>query len=156
MRKLFGGFILFFLVSACLFAQINPGKSAWVSVKAAPIKASTWFFAGTRGNLQLGAEVSVLQVNGDWAEVRSISPSLTGWTRVSNLSSRLVAGTGTSASASEVALAGKGFSREVEDVYKSGGKVNYAEVDRMETFVVSTEELLAFMTEGRLTTGESR
>jgi len=157
MKKLFVCFILFSLVSTALFAQVRSGNPAWVSVRTAPVKTSTWFFAGTRGNLQMGDQVSVLQINGNWAEVRSTAnQSLTGWVSVGNLSHRLVVAEGSSVTASEVALAGKGFNKEVEAAYQSEGNLNYADVDRMESITVSQDDLLAFITEGRLSTGEQR
>ena len=155
MKKLFVLFCLVFLVSGVLFAQISRGGTAWVSSRTADLKSSTWFFASNRGTLQMGAQVSVLQVNGNWAEVRSsANSSLTGWTAVSNLSARQIVASGTGASASEVALAGKGFNREIEDAYKTGGNLNYADVDKTEAITVSRDELYQFVTDGRLNTGE--
>ena len=155
MKKITVLFFLCFLISGVLFAQISKGGTAWVSAKTAAVKSSTWFFASTKGTLQMGDQVSVLQVNGNWAEVRSsANSSLTGWTQTSNLSSRQIVSSSTGASASEIALAGKGFNQEVENSYKSDGKSNYADVDRTEAIVVSQEDLYKFVTEGRLVTGE--
>jgi hypothetical protein len=53
-----------------------------------------------------------------------------------------------------VALAGKGFNQEVENAYKSGGSLNYGDVDKTEAITVTPDELYAFITEGRLNTGE--
>ena len=145
------------LVSAALSAQISKGGTAWVSSRTAALKASTWFFAGTRGTLEMGAQVTVLQVNGNWAEVRSAgNSSLSGWTNTSNLSSRQIVSSGSGASASEIALAGKGFNQEIENSYKSDGKSNYDDVDRTEAITVSQEDLYKFVVEGRLVTGEQR
>ena len=148
-------FGLVLLASGTLFAQISKGGTAWVSAKTAAIKSSTWFFASTRGSLEMGAQVTVLQVNGNWAEVRSAAnTSLSGWTAVSNLSAKRIVASGTGASASEVALAGKGFNQEVENAYKANGTLNYADVDKTEAIKVSQDELLRFVTEGHLNTGE--
>ena len=155
MKKLFVLLALALLVSSALFAQIARGGTAWVSAKSVTLKSSTWFFAGTKGTLQMGAQVAVLQVNGNWAEVRSQNnSSLSGWTAVSNLSPRRIVSTGTGASANEIALAGKGFNQEVEDSYKSKGSYNYADVDKTEAITVSQDELYKFITEGHLITGE--
>ena len=156
MKKLLVCFVLFFLLSGVLFAQVTSGKPAWVSVKTAPVKSSTWFFASTRGNLSLGTEVAVLQVTGNWVEIRSNNPALSGWTSLGNLSPRLIVGEGTSTTAREVALAGKGFDRDVEAAFKAEGDLNYDDVDRMERITVSQDELLRFLTEGNLNTGEPR
>ena len=156
MKKLLVFFMLFLLVSGALFAQqITAGGTAWVSSKTADLKSSTGFFAGRVGTLQMGDQVTVLQISGSKVQVRSATnSSLSGWVASSSLSARRIVAAGSSASASEVALAGKGFSQEVEDVYKTEGNLNYADVDRTEAITVSTEELYAFVTEGRLNTGE--
>jgi aryl-alcohol dehydrogenase-like predicted oxidoreductase len=157
MKKLIAVFALVLLASGVLSAQVSRGATAWVASKSAALKSSTWFFAGTRGQLDMGAQVTVLQVSGNWAEVRSSSnTSLSGWTSVSNLSARRIVSTASGASASEIALAGKGFNQEVENAYKAGGSLNYADVDKTEAIAVSPEELLKFVTEGRLFTGEQK
>ena len=155
MKRLFILFGFFLLVSGALFAQIRSGNSAWVSTKAAELKSSTGFFASTVGSLEMGAEIKVLQVNGNWVEVESLAnTNIKGWTAASNLSTRRIVATGTGASASEIALAGKGFSQEVEDSYKTQGNLNFDDVDRTEAITVSRDELYFFVTEGRLATGE--
>ena len=154
MKKLCFLFALAMLLCGNLFAQISKGGTAWVSAKSAVLKSSTWFFAGTKGTLELGAQVTVIQVSGNWAEVRSAAnSSLSGWTAVSNLSAKKIVAAGTGASASEVALAGKGFNQEVENAYKTGAKANFADVDKTEAIKVSQDELYQFITEGHLITG---
>ena len=155
MKKLFILVALFLLISAAVFAQVKSGSNAWVSAKSAEIRSSSGAFASVKGTLLMGAQVAVLQVNGNWAEIRSAdNASLSGWTAVSNLSSRRIVASGSSATASEIALAGKGFSKEVEDSYKTGGKLNYDDVDKTEAIVIPVAELYKFVTEGHLVTGE--
>ena len=128
----------------------------YVAARTTDLKSSTGFFASKKGSLEYGAQVTVLQINGNWAEVRSAAnPSVSGWTSTANLSAkRIVAGSTTSASASEVALAGKGFNQEIENAYKSEHSLNYADVDRTEAQRVDEEALRAFLAEGRLAMGE--
>ena len=157
MKKIFILLALTLLVSGSLFAQIRAGSTAWVSSRSAPLKSSTWFFAANRGALDMATEVTVMQVNGNWAEVRSrANSSLSGWTQMSNLSARRILPSGTGASASEIALAGKGFNQEVEDAYRARGGLNFGDVDRVEAARVSQDELYSFVTGGRLFTGEPR
>ena len=158
MKKLFAVFILLFLAVGVLSAQFAKGGTAWVSVKSVTLKSSTWFFASNKGTLLYGDEVSILQVSGSWVEVRlTRSTAITGWVTTSNLSGRRVVVTGGTggASASELGLAGKGFNAEVENAYKADGNLNYADVDKTEAITVSDEELLRFMREGRLFTGDN-
>ncbi|MCL2558729.1 MAG: SH3 domain-containing protein [Treponema sp.] len=155
MRKIIFFAALFLLAGGALFAQISRGGTAWVSSRTAPVRASTWFFAGTRGTLVMGEQVSVLQVSGSWAEVRSSSnPSLTGWVALSNLSARRIVSSAAGATPAEVALAGKGFDRDVENAFRSGNNLNFYDVDRTEAITVSDAALLSFITGGRLLTGE--
>jgi hypothetical protein len=51
-------------------------------------------------------------------------------------------------------LAGKAYSPEVEKAYQDASQVNYSAVDFMESIVVSDEEVLVFMEDGELNTGE--
>jgi hypothetical protein len=155
MKRFIGLFLLFLLVTGALSAQISRGGTAWVSAKTVALKSSTWFFATNRGTVNYADEVSVLQVSGNWAEVRA--GNVTGWIAVSNLSARRIvaSATGSTATAAEVAQAGKGFNQEIENVYKTEGELNYDDVDRTEQLVVSDEDLLRFITEGRLTGGEN-
>ena len=146
--------VLVLLIAGTVFAQVRSGQTVWVSAKTVDLKSSTGFFASNVGAVQYGDEVSVLQVTGNWAQVRR-GASLTGWMSSANLSTKRIASTGStsSASASEVALAGKGFSQEVENTYKTSGDLNYADVDRTEALTVSRDELYRFVTDGRLAQG---
>ena len=155
MKKMLALLTLMLLVSGVLFAQISKGSTAWVSTKKADVKSGTGFFAKNIGTLELGAEVTVLEVNGNWAEVQSkANSSIKGWTALSNLSARRIVASGAGADASEIALAGKGFNQEVENAYKTNGNYNFDDVDKTEAITVSPDDLYKFVTEGRLNTGE--
>ena len=155
MKKLFILFILTMLISGALFAQISKGGTAWVSIKSATVKSSTWFFASTKGTLTMGAQVTVLQVNGNWAEIRSVANSaLSGWTSINNLSARQIVASGANVSGDDIAMAGKGFNQEIEDAYKSDGNLDYSGVDKTEAIKVTQEELYQFVVDGHLVTGE--
>lgn len=58
-----------------------------------------------------------------------------------------------SVSSDEVALAGKGFTEQVEAKLKAEGKLDFTWVDRMATFTVSEEQIRKFRTEGNLPGG---
>ena len=153
MKKVLVFSILVLLIAGTALAQVRSGQTVWVSARTVDLKSSTGFFASNTGVVQYGDEVSVLQVSGSWAQVQR--GTLTGWMSSANLSTKRIASTGStsSASASEVALAGKGFNQEVENTYKTSGNLNYADVDRTEALTVSRDELYRFVTEGRLAQG---
>jgi uncharacterized protein YgiM (DUF1202 family) len=149
-------FFAFLMISGAA-AQSLQGKTMYVSTKTAQVKSSTGFFAGTRGTLQYGDQITVLQERGAWVEIRSVSRSpINGWMKSAGLTTRrIVSGaSSTSASANELALAGKGFNEAVEKSYQDGNDLDYTLIDRMETQAVSEDELYTFLVEGHLVIGE--
>jgi hypothetical protein len=129
----------------------------WVNVNSANLKASTGFFAATVVAVKFADEVTIQSVKGTWVQVKTKANKV-GWIATSSLSSKRIAASGSAnASAREVALAGKGFSQEVENEYKKdGGKqANYTAVDAMEQVSISEQDLLQFVDEGHLSKGES-
>ena len=147
---------LFCLSVAGLFAQ-RVGDTLYVNVNSANLKSFTGFFASTTGAVGYGDEVRVLAINGRWAQVQRAYGNVSGWIVSSSLTTKRIAAQGSTASASarEIALAGKGFSPEVESEYKKNtGNLNYTAVDEMEKITISERELFAFMEEGRLNKGE--
>ncbi|MDR1429375.1 MAG: SH3 domain-containing protein [Spirochaetaceae bacterium] len=157
MKQLISTGILLLCLSGGLAAQALQGKTVYITVKRANLKESTGFFARVRGTLQYGDACTVLREQGRWVEVRSASgPSLQGWIASANVSTRRVVSSSTSASASadELALAGKGFSEEVERSYRAEGDLDYTGIDNMEQPVVNTGELRDFIVEGHLAGAE--
>jgi len=156
MKKIVGVLFVLVCVAAVIPAQAIKGGTMYVAAKTVELKSSVGFFASAKGTLAYGATVTIIQIKGDWAEVRSeANSSVSGWTPVANLSSkRIVSGAASGATANEVALAGKGFNQEVENAYKAKGKLNYADVDRTEAQKVSKKELQDFVTAGHLFQGD--
>ena len=146
----------FFVMASALQAQAIKGGTMYVAAKTIELKSSAGFFASAKETLAYGATVTILQIKGDWAEVRSVTnSSVSGWTAVANLSAkRIVSGATAGATANEVALAGKGFNQEVENAYKAKGRLNYADVDRTEAQKVPQKELYDFIVEGHLSLGD--
>jgi uncharacterized protein YgiM (DUF1202 family) len=145
------------ILTATAVAQVSKGQTAYVTAKSLALKSGTGFFAKTVGTLNYGDAVSVLQVNGKWAQVQSGGRTgISGWVAQTNLTTKRIVATGGTGSASsrEVAMAGKGFNEEVENAYKGSHNLNYAAVDVTEANTVSEDELLRFITEGRLSQGD--
>jgi hypothetical protein len=156
MKRVILMFVLVLLTAGFLAAQASRGGTMYVAVKTAALKSSTGFFASTKGTLSYGDRVTILQISGKNAEVRSAAnSSVSGWVATANLSAKqIVSGNTNTASAKEVALAGKGFNQEVENSYKAKGKANYADVDKVEAISVNATTLKKFLEDGRLSMGE--
>ncbi|MCL2759423.1 MAG: hypothetical protein FWD22_04360 [Treponema sp.] len=158
MKKILFVFCLVLFVTGFAAAQVRAGGTLYVATKTVDLKSGTGFFASNRGKLNYGDRVTVIQVSGKFVEVRSAAnTSVTGWTATANLTTKqVVAGTASTASAREVALAGKGFNQEVEQSYRNQQRnLNYADVDRVETITVNEADLRRFLEEGRLSMGDN-
>jgi len=150
MKKLF--FLLFVAVLCCgaAFSQ-SVGRTMYVMVKNTEVKSSTGAFADNVGVLNLGEAVTVAGTNGKWVQIRT--NKISGWVALASLSSRRVTGSANTASAGEIALAGKGFTPETELEYKKNG-LDYSGVDNMEKITIPIKDLQKFVEDGRLAKGE--
>jgi uncharacterized protein YgiM (DUF1202 family) len=143
-----------FIVSLIAAAAQTPGSTMYVAIKKADVRVSAGSFASVRGTLDLGAPVTVIQSRDKWMEVRSADPALSGWIASAALTGRRITASGYTPRAGEVAMAGKGFSGEIEQIYREGEGLDYSSVDAMESFSVPEGELYAFLAEGYLAKGE--
>jgi len=150
MRRFFLLISMILVAGAMIFSQSGDNRR-YVAVQTAALKDSTGFFARSLGELTLGTEVALLGEDGKWARVRA--GTLTGWVTSVSLSSRRIVAAGSSATATEVALAGKGFSPDMELEYRKNG-LDYSVVDSMERMSISSDELLKFISDGRLARGD--
>jgi hypothetical protein len=133
----------------------SAGGIMYVALKSAALKSSTGFFASTIADLQQGDAVTVLGVQDKWVEIRGVAdPSLTGWMALASLTSKRIGASGRSVSTGELALAGKGFSADVEMEYRQGEHLDYTAINALEAVVIPDAELLRFVTDGHLTRGE--
>jgi len=150
-------FCLILIVAGLASAQAKAGGTLYVAVKTLTLKAGKDFFAGDKGTLNYGDKVTVLKVDGKFVEVQNPDkPTLTGWTSTANFSTKqIIAGTSSTASAKEVALAGKGFSQQAENTLKTQKtNLNYADVDKTEAIKVRDKDIKKFLEEGKLKLGE--
>jgi SH3-like domain-containing protein len=144
------------LASALAFGQA--AKQMSVQVKTTQIRATPSFVGKILGTLSYGDRVTVLAQQSGWARISLPAGKGEGWVNLSALSpKRIVLKAGSQevasgASSGEVALAGKGFNREVEAEYRDEKQLDYTWIDRMEAFRVSPEQVLAFLQQGGLPT----
>ena len=151
MRRFFLLITMIFVTGALGFSQTGDNRR-YVSVQTAALKNSTGFFAVELTRLPLGTEVTLIGVQGKWSQVRA--GNLTGWVTSVSLTARRIVASGSTATAAEFALAGKGFSPDMEVEYRKNG-LDYSVVDSMEKMYISSDELLNFITEGRLSRGDN-
>lgn len=149
MKKITLVFGLFFVA---LYAFCAAPAKMYIGVQNAELKEKNSAFAKTACNVAYGAEVVVVSTSGKWSQVQlSTDSSKKGWISTASLSKRkILVGKTSSASASEIALAGKGFNAEVENLYSNSGNANYDAVNKVEKNTVSMSELESFVKAGGL------
>lgn len=144
-----------FVCAAALFAVQN-GETVYVAVKKAAIKTGTGNFDKVVAQTSYGDALIIEKASNKYHKVHKASdPSVSGWIPSSSVTTKKIVASSkngkVSASADEIALAGKGFSEEVESGYKnSNKKLNYSSVDQLESVKVSDASLKSFITDGQL------
>ena len=145
------------MMTACLMlAGAAQAASMSVQVRETQVRSTPDFLGKIVGTLAYGDAVETSQNQGAWVKVSS-TKGVSGWVNASALSTKKIALNSSGkdnqlgASADEVATAGKGFSKEVEDQYKAKNRnVDFAWVDRMEKINVSPAEAGDFLAEGQV------
>lgn len=127
-----------------------------VQVREGHVRKSPAFLSPVLTTLGYGDKVSVLEASGDWSSVTTESGS-NGWMHTSALSPKEIimdaSATDVAAAASgkEIALAGKGFNKQVEEEFRQEHTdLDYALVDEMETRAVRLTEIQAFLAAGKV------
>lgn len=150
-----------FLVFAVLivFTAIALAETMVVKVQTTNLKKEPKFFADTIAVLKIGESVETIALQNGWYNVKT-SSGMVGWLHSSALIEKkagfsvLSTSVSTKASGEEVALAAKGFNKQVENKYKAENpNVDYSWVDKMLKIKVSTKEIAEFLKKGKL--GES-
>ena len=146
------------ILAGCLALAASAAWAAQemsVQVRDGQLRTRGSFLGTVVGTVAYGDRVTVNQTQAGWCEV-SIAGK-TGWIHESALTpKKVVLASGTAdaragASGEEVALAGKGFSKEVEAEYKKQNKnVDYTWVDWMGRQTVPSEQLVEFLKQGDL------
>lgn len=127
-----------------------------VQVREGQLRATPSHLGKIVAKISYGDRVTVLEERGAWEKV-SVAGGKHGWMHNTALTSKRIAlragqgNVGTSVTGNEIALAGKGFSEEVETQYRKTNKnLDYTWIDRMEAINVSPEQMENFITSGNL------
>ncbi len=130
-----------------------------VQVKETVLREKPSFLGAEVSKLQYGDQVVVTGEQSGWS--KATLNGVSGWVHTSSLTkNKIKPGTGggdvgTAASSDELALAGKGFSKEVESEFKAQNKdVDFSDVDRMGKIVIGEKEMREFLIEGGILKSE--
>jgi hypothetical protein len=138
-----------------LVASVAMAASVKVITQQAVIRKDKRFFAPPVVAVPYGEVLNELAREGDWLRVQYRGNQ--GWIHVSAVQeqkvelSSLMKSKAKETSQDEVALAGKGFTPEVEKAFRAKNpQMKYDIVDRIEGYRVSMEEVQMFVRDGRL------
>lgn len=144
---------------ACVFivlVTVLIAETLMVKVQTTYLRKDPQFYASTVAVLKAGEVVEKISASSGWYQVRTANGAV-GWLHSSAVQTgkfRLAAmdkSLRTQATADEIALAGKGFDKQVEENYKAQNSgTNFAAVERMLRLQVSQDQLLKFLKEGKL------
>lgn len=132
------------------------GEVLTVQVRETKLRSRPSFLGATVSDVSYGTQVTVASRQGPWVQVTA-PRGKSGWLHESALSKEdlaMVSGgteAATGASGEEIALAGKGFTDQIEKEYrKQNQDLDFAEVDRIEKIVVTPEQAAAFLDAGQI------
>ena len=151
-RKLMFLIPLLFLSAGALSAQ----RTMSVTVKEAEVRSSPSFLGTLVATLPYGDSVRVRKEQGSWVQIDIPDGRERGWVHASALEMRRIlfaASTddvATEATSGEIALAGKGFNKEVEEKFIEATSLDFSRIDAMEEYTVPTESIRDLIDDGGL------
>ena len=148
--------LLFILCLAVPMFSASKGKTQYVAVDPAPLKAKPAASSKKVGTVEYASAVVVLKTEKNWVYVQlADNNEVEGWLPATALTSKKIKdkANSTSANADEIALAGKGFNSTIEAVYAEQYELNFDIVDYIESLGVEPEEVITFAQEGQLNDG---
>jgi len=127
-----------------------------VRIKSTPVRKEPKFYADILALLKAGDSVEKISAQNGWLKIRT-DGGVIGWVHSGALEekkfklSAFDKSLKTQASASEVALAGKGFNKNVEESYrKKNPTINFAYVDKMLEIKIPPGKIEEFLRTGKL------
>jgi len=127
-----------------------------VKVQTTYVRKEPKYYSSPVATLNAGDSVTQISAQAGWFKVRT-SKGIEGWIHSQSVATgkfkvaAMDKSLKMSATADEVALAGKGFNKQVEDEYKSRNLgISFAEVERMLRIKVTPDELRRFLMDGKL------
>lgn len=145
--------IIMVLIISGATISANSDNMMSITVKKAQIRTSPSFLGKIVYILEYADRVEVFDERAGWFFIGIASSNDRGWVHSSALSKKkivLKAGSenvGSNASNNEVALAGKGFNKQVEAQYRSQNDMDYTWIDKMEEYTFNPEEVIKFLTD---------
>ena len=144
---------------AWLLALPIVAEALQVQVENAQVREKPSYMGKVIGTLPYGTEITPASTQGAWTQVKLTNGQF-AWINSSALTSKRItirangAAVNQTASASDLALAGKGFNQSVENEFKrQNPKLTFAAVDQMEKRTTTPAQIQQFIQQGGLKGG---
>jgi len=142
---------------ALMVVTLEAGDSLFVQVRESELRLAPGFLSQIVEQLSLGDEVVYVGSRPGWFQVTFTETGQGGWihegsVRENKHTTLQLAGEGTTRTVSsrEIALAGRGFSQDMEGSYGSDNELDFSVVDDLEARRIGPEEIVAFVLEANL------
>jgi uncharacterized protein YgiM (DUF1202 family) len=140
-----------------VLVAVEAGEQLFVQMREAQLRAAPGFLSPVRQTLDFGAEVTVLAERSGWYHVTATGSEQRGWVHATAVEEnrstqlRLQGETTTrTVTSREVALAGRGFSENLENEYGDERELDFTRVDALEDRAVEPDEIVSFVRSGGL------
>jgi hypothetical protein len=139
-----------------LAAPAGAGQPMSVQVRTGHVRAAPTFLARIVAEVSYGERLEVLAQQTAWCRVAVPGSGRQGWIHISALSAKPIvlrqgAAGDHGATRDELALAGKGFNRQVETAFRARNpQMDFTWVDRMEGITVTPRQSEVFLQQGQV------
>lgn len=136
-----------------IFAADKSSKTMYICLSPAELMEKPSTRSKKIMNLDYGTKVVQIDEKSNWVFVNlDENSSVSGWVPSGALTKKKVStkNLASSANASEIALAGKGFSASIEEEYAKNYEIKFNEVDYIESLGVSDSQNDDFIRSGKL------
>ena len=142
----------------CLAATVAAAANLMsIQIKKGQLRTTPSFLGKIVAELNYAEQVAVLEKKEAWLKVRVSAKNAEGWLHASALTSKKIilkpgaTDVAQAASSDELALAGKGFSEQIEGEFKTRNpQLDYTWINQMEQMVVSQAQMEQFLKDGKL------
>ena len=148
--------LTFFVAAVLAVFVLLLAETVVVKVKTTGVRRDPKFTSAILASIKAGEPLERLEAQSGWIKVKT-KAGVVGWIHSTAVEARKVnllamdKTMKTQASAGEVALAAKGFNKQVEDKYRAGNAAaDFAAVDALEKVLPTAAEIEAFMKQGKL------
>lgn len=145
------------LVTAFSIVAVSGANRMSIQIKSGHLRDTPSFLGRIVSSLSYGDRVDFFEEKNSWSHVGVPGTQIRGWIHATALTSKkIILSAGTedvekAANSDELALAGKGFNRQVEEEFKLKNRhIDYHWVDKMEHFVASQDQIKRFVKDGAL------